>query len=89
MNSVCADRGSRWFMLLAFARLAALLHELGDDTRPTRLMAGADSRTGISVEVFVEEHQVTPVRVGLELFEISEHWPAALVVLEEDARHAA
>jgi hypothetical protein len=54
MNSVCADRGSRWFMFLAFARLAALLHQLGNDAGPSGLMAGADSCPGISVEAFVE-----------------------------------
>ena len=41
------------------------------------------------MEVFVKQDQVAPVRVGLELFEISEYRPAAVFVLQKDAGHAA
>src|SRR2546429_9418929 len=37
--------------------LAALPEELGDDARPARLMAGADARAVVAVEVLVEEGQ--------------------------------
>src|SRR5229473_2762609 len=36
-------------------------------------MTGAQAGSGIAMEVFVKQHQVTPMRVGLELFEISEN----------------
>ena len=38
----------------------------GDQPRPSGLMAGADARAVIAVEVFVEQDEVAPVRVDLE-----------------------
>src|SRR5258708_4566825 len=43
--------------------LSALLRQLGDDTRPAGPMARADARSVVSVEILVEEHQITPMRV--------------------------
>src|SRR5262245_11224794 len=36
-------------------------------SRPARLMAGADARAIVAVEIFVEENQITPMRIVLEL----------------------
>src|SRR5262249_29423536 len=72
-----------------FAGLSALLHQLGDDAGPSGLMAGSYPSTGIPVEVFVKQDEVTPLRICLELFEIREYRPAALVVLKKDTGHAA
>src|SRR5216684_101925 len=52
-------------------------------------MAGAQAGSGIAMEVFVKQHQIAPMAVGLELFEISENWPAAFFIAKKDARHAA
>src|SRR5690348_13233854 len=52
-------------------------------------MAGSYPSSRVTVEVFVEEDEVPPMWVGLKLFEIPENGPAALLVLQEDARHPA
>ena len=52
-------------------------------------MAGSYSRPGVAVEVLVEEDQIAPVRVGLELFEIPEYRSAAPLILKEYVGHAA
>src|SRR5882672_3214030 len=61
-----AERESSW--LFPRRLLAALLQQLGHHRRPSRLVAGAKSLPGVSVEVLVEEHQVPPVWIGLEAF---------------------
>ena len=52
-------------------------------------MAGAYASTGIAVEVLVEEHQIASVRVGLKLLQVPKHRAAALLIVKENARHAA
>src|SRR5262245_50492090 len=47
-------------------------------------MAGAKARAVVAVEVFVEQDQIAPVRVRLELLRTAVHRPPALFVLEED-----
>src|SRR5215831_3387616 len=89
MNSVCGCGDDCRFEFLVFAGFSALLHQLGDDTGPSSLMAGSHSSTRVAVEVFVKQDQVAPMWVGLEPFEIPEHRSAATLVLEEDVRHAA
>src|SRR5271166_2194160 len=89
MNSVGSDRCSRRFSLLAFAGLSALLHQLRDDAGPSGLVARSNSGSRIAVEVLMEQHQVTPVRIGLELFEIAEHRAATIFIAKENVRHAA
>ncbi len=43
------------------------IQQAGDDPRPTGLVAGAEAGPVVPVEVLVEEDQVTPVRILLEL----------------------
>src|SRR6058998_3382122 len=38
-----------------------------DRTGPPRLVAGAEPRSVVAVEVLIEEDQIAPVRIGLEL----------------------
>src|SRR6266852_9837490 len=52
-------------------------------------MAGAYASAGIAVEVLVEEHQIAPVRVGLKPLQVPKHRAAALLIVKENARHAA
>jgi hypothetical protein len=46
-----------------FLRASPLLNQLGDHSRPPRLMAGADTGSRIAVKVLVKQHQIAPVRV--------------------------
>src|SRR5208282_3493640 len=89
MNSVGSDRCSRRFSLLAFAGLSALLHQLRDYAGPSGLVACSNSGSRIAVEVLMKQNQVAPVRIGLELFEIAEHRPAAFFIAKKNVRHAA
>src|SRR5208337_5049636 len=52
-------------------------------------MAGSYAGTGITVEVFMEEHEIAPVGVGLELFDVPVQGPAAPLILKEYVRHTA
>src|SRR3982750_4095429 len=61
------------------------MHRARDDSRPSGLMAGAEPRAVVAVEVFVEQQQVAPVRVLLELCRRAVDRPAAIRVLGEDA----
>src|SRR5947209_5356409 len=74
------------FVLLA--RTPGQEEEYGHDSRPPRLVAGTDARAVVSVEVLVEQQQVVPVGVCLELFYASEYGPAPGVVLGEGGRQA-
>ena len=84
----CGDCGICGVMFLSFARLAALLHQFGDNAGPSRLMASADSGARVSVKVFVEQDQIAPVRISLEFFEIAEDRPAAFIVSKKYIRHS-
>src|ERR1700756_1669453 len=46
-------------------------------------MAGADPGAVVAMEVLVEQEQVVPVRVALELLDPAEHRPPARLVLGE------
>src|SRR6478609_930410 len=43
--------------------------QVRDDAGPAGLVRGSDPLARVAVEVLVEEQQVVPVRVGLELFD--------------------
>ena len=64
---------------------AEVVEEAGDDARPTGLMAGPEAGSIVSVEVFVEQDQVTPMRILLELRGAPVHGAAPVVVPEKDA----
>src|SRR5262249_56611425 len=73
----------RW--LMGKSSLAALLQELGDDGRPARLVSGAHAGAVVPVEVFVEQQQIAPVRILLELLGAPVDRPAAVGPAQEDA----
>ena len=56
---------------------------------PAGLVAGADAGAVVAVEVLVEQEQVVPVGIGLELLDPAEHRPAPVLVLGERASPAA
>src|SRR5690242_11310054 len=64
--------------------LPRLLEEFGDDGGPAGLVGGAEALAGVAVEVLVEEDQVAPVRVGLELLAGAEDGAAAIGAAQED-----
>src|SRR5215472_8389717 len=53
------------------------LEHLGNQSRPTGLVAGTDTSTVIAMKVFVEQNVVAPVGISLELVHSAEHRPAA------------
>src|SRR5258708_34364427 len=72
---------SSWLLLLLL--LAALLQQFRHHSRPSRLMAGAQALSCVSVKAFVKEHQVAPVRIGLEAL-VAPVDPAAAVTPQAD-----
>ena len=56
-----------------------------DQTGPPRLVAGAEPRAVVTVEVFVEEDQIAPVRIVLELGGPSVDRPPSVGVAQERA----
>src|SRR5215510_7159978 len=63
-------------------------HQPGDHPRPPRLMTGADARAVVPVEVLVEQDQVAPVWIDLELRAPTVHGAAPLPVTQEDVPQA-
>src|SRR5262249_46362176 len=61
------------------------MHHTRNHTGPSGLMAGAEPSPVIAVEILVEENEVTPVRVLLELVAAAVNRAIALVVPEKDA----
>src|SRR5499425_1208507 len=68
-------------------RLSPLVDERGDQPRPARLMRGAQPRPRVSVEVLVEEDQIPPMRILLELADGSVDGPPPRLGAREDADH--
>src|SRR5437773_411577 len=67
----------------------ALLDQLRDEPRPSRLVARAEAGAVVAVEVLVEEDEVAPVRVLLELLAAAVDRAAAVAPAQEDVREAA
>src|SRR5262249_23489792 len=60
----------------------------GRQTRPARLVTGADARAIVAVEILVEQDQITPVRIGLEFFHRSINRPATFRIAQKDIAQA-
>ncbi len=56
-----------------------------DAAGPSRLMAGAEARAVIAMEILVEEQAIPPVRVALEFLGSPVHRPPARLVAQKDA----
>ena len=56
--------------------LPRLFEELGNQPRPSRLMARAQSRSGVPVKIFVKQNQIAPQGIVLKFF-VRRHTPAA------------
>lgn len=60
--------------------LPTLLQQLGYESGPTGLVAGPDAGAVVTVKVFMEGYQVSPVRVRLKLLGPAENWTATIAV---------
>src|SRR5438067_6433261 len=85
----CTLLGRPGTTAMAFIGLSTLLKQLGDERGPSGLMAGADRRARVAVEVLVKRNQIVPVRIALEQVDAAEHRTPAVSVVEEDPREAA
>src|SRR6267142_1545009 len=65
------------------------VHGARDDAGPSGLMARPEPRAVVAVEVFIEQDEVAPVRVLLELAGAAVHRPPAIRVAQEDVGQAA
>src|SRR2546421_887849 len=75
-----------WFTRISFS---ALLEELRDQPRPSRLVVRAHARAVVAVEVLVEQEVVAEVRIALQLLGLAEGRPAAVLIEKEDGGEAA
>src|SRR6266566_9078520 len=65
---------------------AALLKQLRHHAGPSRLMAGADATAIVSMKILVEENQILPVRIMLELVRSSMNRPQSVLIAQEGSR---
>ena len=67
---------------------ATLFDQFRNQARPTRLVAGADTRPIVSVKILMELNQVAPIRIILEFF-LSPINRSAIAIAQEDAYEPA
>src|SRR6185369_16414723 len=72
----------------ALCFVPALLHEFGHQASPAGLMARSDTGAVVSMKVFMEQDQVSPMRICLELALIAVNGPAPVDILQKDVRQA-
>jgi hypothetical protein len=80
----CRSRGQNRFGILLFVTLAALLQQLGNESGPAGLVVRPHSFSCIAVEVFMEQDQVLPVWIILELIHLSECWTTTVCIAKEN-----
>ena len=69
--------------------VTAGVEEFRDESRPSCLMRCAYASTGVAVEILVEEHEVSEMRIAGQLRVIAEHGPFAVFVFEEETSKPA
>src|SRR6516165_9440783 len=65
------------------------MHGPGNDAGPAGLMAGADTGPVVAMEVLVEQDEIAPMRILLELPGSPVHRSPAVLVPQEDAGQPA
>ena len=65
-------------------KVAEEFDQLRDDTGPARLVAGSKARAIVTVEIFVEQDVIFPLRIGLKFLRTSVHRPPARSVSQKD-----
>ena len=53
------------------------IDQFGDQAGPTRLVTRPQACAVVSVEVFVEQDAILPIRIGLKFLRSSINWPPA------------
>jgi len=61
-------------------RFTTSLQQIRDQARPARLMAGTYTRAIVTMEVFIEQKQITPIGVLLKFLDLAMDRPTALIV---------
>src|SRR5262249_46760388 len=82
----CTLLGRPGTTAIAFMGLSALLKKFCDEGRPAGLVAGADGRSRVAVEILVEGNQIVPVRIGLKQLVSTEDRAPTVRVVEQDSR---
>ena len=65
-----------------------LSDHLGDNGTPTCLMTGSNARSTAAVEVFIEQEEITPERIILELFNRTVERTSTVGIAAENANQA-
>lgn len=65
-------------------QIAIKMDELGHEPGPAGLMAGAQSRPVVAVEIFVKEDVIAPMGIGLELLCAAVYRTPAALIAQED-----
>src|ERR1700693_4350126 len=63
-----------------------LFKELGTHPRPSRLMARAQSHSGVPVKIFVKQNQIAPQGIVLKFIVAAIHRPMAVFVAQKNVR---
>src|SRR5215469_7217292 len=89
-RSFTLDEGRRLACLESILRIepSEELDEFRHTAAPSRLVTRTEPRAVVTVEVFVEENMVLPMRVGLEFLRSAVDRSPAMLVLQEDSRNA-
>ena len=75
--------------LLSLVLLPTLLQELRDQSRPAGLMARTYTCAVVSVEVFIKQEEIAPMRIVLELLCPAIDRATTVGIFEEEPREAA
>src|SRR5580765_42556 len=65
-------------------KMAEEFDQLRDDTGPARLVTGSKTSAIVTVEIFVEQDVIFPLRICLKFFRTSVHRPAARSISQKD-----
>src|SRR5258708_675001 len=79
LNSQCSPKGERYKNLLP-----SLLEELRHQPSPPGLVARAQSRSCVSMKIFVKQNQIAPQRIFLKFLVCAIHWPMATFVAQKN-----
>src|SRR5436190_10911118 len=89
LESRAENKGLRRTFLSRTFSLPALFEQLGDQTCPAGLVAGAETRAVVTVKALVKQNQVPPERVPLKLFGAAVDGPPAVRAAQENSGQPA
>src|SRR5580658_7806825 len=88
-SSTCSSCSATGRKITPDTLLSALLDQFGDEASPSGLVACADTRAVIAVEIFVKEQQIFPVRIALENFGTARDGTPAVLASDKNVNEAA